>query len=46
MFIADLHPGTDNYMLSKNGYANPALTPSGGITEIWYYKDGSTGWTN
>ncbi len=40
------NPSTGNPVQAMNGFAVLSLTPNGGITETWYYQDGSIAWTN
>lgn len=39
------NPSTGNPVQAMNGYAILTLYPNGGISETWYYQDGSTAWT-
>ncbi len=39
------NPSTGNPIQAKNGYAILTLSPDGGISETWYYQDGTTAWT-
>jgi hypothetical protein len=39
------NPSTGNPVQAMNGFAVLTLTPTGGITETWYYQDGSVAWT-
>lgn len=39
------NPSTGNPVQAMNGFAILTLYPDGGISETWYYQDGSTAWT-
>lgn len=40
------NPCTGNPVQAMNGFAVLSLTPTGGITETWYYQDGTVAWTS